>query len=209
MPLDFDMEPDERYLEDSDVNMRMDGALCMYKGKPYLAYAHGDKRLKLVDMLVNPLEYAYTVDANDEDVDVSAIDIGYVYDESCRTAMYISRIPIRKQKQGTCTTNTYFQLLHSPTWKNWDNASVSMMTKELFKALNGIYYTYDDLVKMSATAVPVAKHFAVDTTKSFFYQNSKIGELITVDGIQCVKLLPEYNDSVMTYRLSGIGYGVY
>lgn len=205
---DEGMFDEDRYTNSQDVSMRLDGSLVTYNGKIYYATAD-DSKLLLYRMKGGDFLKRGTVSANDKRVDVSSIEIGNVYIPRSFKTVYVSRVPYRKQKQGSSETNNVFCIIGTDSWQSF-GGGYPFITESLFEALDGRYQMLEDLQKIPGCSVPISKHFSIyfggDQKTYVYYETSCIGEL---KNDKYVKLFPEYKDSLMIMRLANVGLGEY
>lgn len=91
----------ENYLSPEDLRMRLSGCLVRYKGRPVTTSSH-NMTLLISDVLTG--ENAQ-IKHDDPDLDISSPPLGYVNDD--RMSYYVARYPLRRQKQGVNSENTY------------------------------------------------------------------------------------------------------
>jgi hypothetical protein len=203
---DFEMHEEPRYLKSEDVSMRLDGSIVKYKGVyKYAVYESEGTNIGLYDFSKKQLNSKSIIDANDPELDISSVDIGYVNIDSYDMAAYVTRLPYRKQKQGTSAQNTKYQFCGDSEWFNFGNHDFAIISPDVYRALVGGYPDLAKAVKSRKNSVAISRDFAIKNSTEVYFQNALIGTLEKLD----VKLDGRYNDSVMIMKLAGIGVGVY
>lgn len=210
------MKPDLRYKTVEDAVMRIDTAIVKYQEIPYYCRIK-DGKAKLYEMehitengseLLGSL--THTLDYNNLDINVEAIHIGYVNHTSLGT-YYITRPPLRKQKQGTCHSNCYMAnvgaMNYSPIpFKYLINGATRL-------SILGYFPTYRECIrKLEKTtgnsAAAFARDFAIKSIsgEKFIYHDQRlIGEAVTTS---FARLYPQASDSIYIMKLSAMGIGV-
>lgn len=215
--LDFDMMDEPIYLTTDDVHMRLDASIVRFNGVPYVAYSDGFylTLFTLENKDTSTIAHKH-VSFKDKRLDITAIDIGYANLDGFSGAFYITRTPVRKQKQGSCSTNLLIASAGKPGFV--PAAQEHLLNIGVFRALTGKYPTLKEaLTTLSSiqTSVGLSPNFAVvkekEGTKLYFDQQD-VGTIIpdssTEQGFS-VKLKPTFHDSIMSVKLSQLNIGVY
>jgi len=87
--------------------MRLHQSIVRYKNRPVLVLAATEASTNLCARPLDNIDddkAAFIINANDEDLDISSVPLGYVNTEN--DAVFVSRVPVRRQKQGVSTDNT-------------------------------------------------------------------------------------------------------
>lgn len=206
-PKEVKLPKEPRYLTGDDVFMRLDGGLVKYLGEPYMAHSNG-KKVNLTSLLTKG--FVETVDANSTLLDISAIEIGYVNHK--HTVLYVTRMPIRKQKQTTSYCNTIYYKLGESSGRPF--AYDAFFSQGVYDAIKGNYKSFKEVIGVLAEspgAIAISNRFALQKTEKeastrVYFENSLIGD-VNADGD--VMLQPEYNDSVVVMALASLGIGVH
>lgn len=200
-----------RYLNKDDVFMRLHDSLVKYSGVPYLAIA--DEKNIVLRSLVTKTNL-FSVDANSPLLDISSIEIGYI-NYSAGKVFYVSRMPLRKQKQGTSYINCVCYSLGS---RDMEIVSKELIySKSVHDAIRGVYPEYKEALQSIRdglrSAVAISRNIALGTGPSgekgvinIYFEQELIGEINSEDE---AVLLPSYNDSVVVMSLANLGIGTY
>lgn len=137
-----------RYAKPEDVHTRLNGCILKYKGIPVYAKYHQIQKVgedaNCVDLYDNHngKEY-YAVHSSDEDLDVSACDLGYVNHKN--VAVYATRMPTRKHRQGLCVENCV--AFSGDTLECHPIGAETLRSRQFFAMLNNQYPSLEVAVK--------------------------------------------------------------
>lgn len=211
---DFEVHPEPVYMNSEDTNMRLDSSIVRYKGSPYWAQATGSKsRINLFSLIKSEEGLpVYEIDANDPDLDVSSIEIGYCNHKSLGT-VYITRAPYRKQKQGLSSVNTLWASVGSSNLKSL--TGTQFFDEGIISAILGEYPSVKTVLKSLSDnygewkAEAISNSFCLSAqpkgTIEVYFEQSKIGKL-EEDGSMTGSL--GYVDSILVMKLASLGIGV-
>lgn len=111
MPASVKKKTSVRYLTNSDAQMRLHGSVVMFDNIPVFIEQNSDSIKFEVTPLDGVSKVPNTVSANDERLNISSVELGYVNLTSKAVtpdAVYVQRIPARKQKQGVTADSLFF-----------------------------------------------------------------------------------------------------
>lgn len=211
---DFEVHPEPVYMNTEDTNMRLDSSIVRYKGNPYWAQATGNKaRINLCSLVKeNEGSPIYEIDANDPDLDVSSIEIGYCNHKSLGT-VFITRAPYRKQKQGLSSVNTLWTTVGGSNLKSL--TATQFFDEGIIDAILGNYPSVKTAVKSLGNSFGDWKAEAISSSFCLFadpkgsitvyFEQSKIGKL-EEDNSMTGSL--GYVDSILVMKLASLGIGV-
>lgn len=136
---------DNRYESSNDVHMRLDGTYIKYKDEVYLCSHSGDLDVILYDISKRNIVQFGTVSANDPDLDISSVPLGYC---NIREAapVYLVREAARRQKQGV---HSHFIVGFSETHRKWlrpPGKSLNISHLEYYKTIKGDYPSISDIL---------------------------------------------------------------
>ena len=213
---------EKRYETQHDVSLRLHNCVLKYKQDYYYGMivprlrteedrASSDTRIGLYT-LKDHGNMVEQIDANDPDLDISSIPLGYMEGQKWNVAYYISRAPYRRQKQGVSSENTRFFYPEEKVEHAFSN--------DLFfypgfkKMLKGDYINYHSIlasIKKTAESKvfrPFDRSFCVCANKKegktiLQHNLEDIGDVNLDNGF--VYLYPEHNHSVFALRLAELG----
>lgn len=204
-----------RYPSDHDVSLRLNNTFIRYKGKCYLVKPVGkDTKISLFDitdpMWSKPTKKAEIVNANDKDVDVTSIELGFV--QGLQKLYYVCRAPYRKQLQGIAFENILCRSLNE---NHFENVQAEVLYSENFiDMLEDRYPTYEKAHEMLGkpyTQVAFAKKLALTLhgpDKMHLYLNlTKIAEKKKTDNGWFLD--QDYNTSTLAQYVSNKGVPLY
>lgn len=132
-----------RYVQDSDVNMRLNHSYVRYGGRA--AYVH-DVSGFTIRVITDPMVDAIKVHVDDPELDISSPPTGYCVTKE--KSLWISRMPLRQQKQGleAHTINGYAEGM------NFQAEPVTGLPGVSFclDMINGFYPTVDQAIRRLA-----------------------------------------------------------
>ncbi len=213
---DFEVHPEPVYLNAEDTSMRLDASLIRYKGVPYWVQVTGsNSKIRLFELKAGMQNFVHELDANDEDIDVSSVEIGYCNHETMGT-IYITRAPYRKQKQGLSSVNALWASVGSSSCSSLKSlTSTQFFDKGISDAVQNKYpLVKDALEKLKKSAgewvnVAISGNFCLSKNSKgsidVYFEQSKIGRL-EEDGTMTGSI--GYVDSVLVMKLSSLGIGV-
>ena len=216
MSLDFDILEDQRYPHATDVTLRLDKTVILYKGEPYYVTS-GDPELPIIQAWKLPIKSntsAFLIDANDKDINVSSISVGYM--NINKDTYYLSRTPVRKQKQGICHHNLVYSRIGS--FESNDIPSEWVKTEAFYNSITGNFHSFKDTLewltkeikgydayRMKAISQDVCL-FKKDNEPIRIYRDQVyIGDIVN----ERAKIKPLYLDSILVIRLSELSIGIY
>lgn len=80
----------------ADLSLKLHDSICRYKGEP--VYIRVDRAGLYLYKLTNTSTQFAIIKPNDPDFDISSVPLGYV--QAKNEVVYLTRIPVRKTKQG-------------------------------------------------------------------------------------------------------------
>lgn len=205
------MTDPQKYLTNSDSNLRLHDTLIRYKDAFCMAYnAEGlDPSLKLV--FLGKKAPHLKVPANSPDLNISSPELGWfiLEGESCAFA---SRAPLRNQKQGLHVSNTYLQVIN---WVKKNDVETSthniesstFLTEPFLKMLKNEIFPYNTVYKTvlqkKKKGMPLSRTFALfpESEGSTIFLMRRLCP-IGIAKPAGVSLYPEYNNSINAMMLS-------
>lgn len=132
-----------------DIKARLGSTVIRYKGVPYWCEVP-DIDLVLIDMVDRSTKAR--VDADDPDVDISSLTLGYVntpHPYNC--AIYLARNPLRMYKQGVDLS----RLTYTPLVEDKDKFAVDynrMFCQGFVDSINNVFPTLNEAIKILTTS---------------------------------------------------------
>jgi hypothetical protein len=177
-----------RYLTQNDAVMRIGASIITYKGDVVFADRGGAEQeennapagvpIKLTHFHANgaPVKRKLTVDANDTDLDVTSLPLGYLSTgASDPDAFYACRGSFRRQKQGLSADNVVFSRITVSDGRLQSVGAAHSITHPAFiRMLKGVYVPVDEalntlLSENVAAACPVSIDFCIYRERSTLY----------------------------------------
>lgn len=168
-----------RYLSPQDVTMRLSNTLVVYKGEPVFVVVCDNMRVVCKNLRTGEDS---VIDANDEDLDVTSIPLGYINVMSSQgnrfNPRYLMRAPVRSQRQGiNAGALMLFVLPAGETRRGMPN------DKQHHMAFNEMFYnsypTIDTCLQQHAGAFD--RHWAVakvaKRTWVLYYRTTAVGSI--------------------------------
>jgi hypothetical protein len=179
-----------RYDTPNDIQQRLHGTICRYKGEPVYVY-YDVPRIRLK----HPVTMKILVDEikeDDPDFDISSPELGYMNfsflgEKNPKVrVLYVEREPRKRYRQGLCSSH----LTYSDITGNSGTLHIPGMAYEHFiksqgfyDMLVGNYFSLDDVfgaleeeavmlgdVKIACTQMALSKDTAIEKTRSGVYQ---------------------------------------
>jgi hypothetical protein len=145
----------------ADIRMRLDCTIIRYNGKPYYCRSAGEDTFIYLYALTNVGVHRMTIDIDDLSLDYSSPPLGFI--NYGNRALYVSRKPHRKQKQGLCTNAALIQNLHGLK----EEADNILFSKEAENMIMGVYPSYHNAHTLCTNAPSVScafsRNFAVSS----------------------------------------------
>lgn len=138
-------KPLVRYDNDHDVHMRLQGTFLRYQGDVYFCEHGGGMNIQLYRIDRDHLEPTHKVDANDPDLDISSVPLGY-----CNVGhgpVYFMREAARKQKQGVSLNNIVGYDEKSRRWQNPIGKFMPVPFDRIRDTILGQYPSLDTIIK--------------------------------------------------------------
>lgn len=210
---------DDRYLTCGDIEMRLINSIVNYKGVYYWCQLgdpdeHHSKKVRLFPLNDSRLRNSTLVSANDPDLDPTSPELGWLFDlDLSRSALYMTRAPYRKQKQGLGPDNlVYYSAAEEYNRPSGNKTDSSFCVCEgMHELLHRKRIPFDVALARAKdrnlvnNGAPVSKHIAVileeDGTYVLYRHLTKLG----VASERGVKLFDDYIDSLTTMSLINNG----
>jgi hypothetical protein len=136
-----------------DLSLKLNDTICRYKNKPvYIKVADGT--LCLYELTSAGQKWFKVIKSDDPDLDISSIPLGYI--QYNHRVYYLTRIPMRKTKQGLSAGTLRITSLKSTSNSKglssaliWSQAFVDMVLDQ--------YPSLQDSMKL------LRKHYSLDT----------------------------------------------
>lgn len=193
---------EKKYLTRDDIHLRLSGVVLKYKN------SFGYSSLADEGMNIRFTPYTETgssgqdmlIDANSPDLDIASPPLGYMQ-VNANTAAYVTRAPVRRQKQGLSTENISAWVVNGTNIREFNPYYCS---REFFHMLYEKYPTRKDILKTLGKAVLgysfcLSKSFAlsVESNSLILYRtNTPIGTIDVVNNF--IQLYPYWEgDSIL------------
>lgn len=189
-----------RYENYDDVVARVNRTIIRYQGVPVYSTVHSNGRTNEPDLSLDLTDFHRDVSFNkvhssDEDIDVSAMPLGYV--NKATSAVMAVRLPTRRHRQGLCNENlAYIDPRHERTRGIIPAKAQDIVAKDFFRMLNNEYPT-------GAEAIECLEHRNEVSSVAFHRKFA-----IVRDDIGVIKLhffgapLAVYNEDKGTFKLT-------
>jgi hypothetical protein len=125
-----------------------------------------------------------TIHADDPDLDISTCPLGYFQQRSgdYNVAYYIERLPLRKWRQGICTTNVNLTILVAGSHKPSMRGSTPFWCEGFEKMVQNEYESFDKALKLlqrdDYRSVPISRNVALSKSEdiiSVFIKKDECG----------------------------------
>lgn len=194
------------FLTTNDVNLRIHDSVVKFKQQFYYCTGVPDDtpenalRIKLASL--DGKQKSFLTDPNNSDIDFMSPELGYMNWNA--EALYISRVPYRRQKQGIGVDNLVY---HRDCSNNYDRVTRSMIqTTQFLEMLDNKYTKFDQIFHLAYFETQAfSRDFCVlnEKDKQFIlYRNERCG---TVLKDQKVLLFPVYDNSLFRSKLEQLG----
>lgn len=133
-----------------DIEQKLHGCIIRYKGHPYYATFYGGDQMKLYNVGKNQNEsYKYTVSIYDDEFDISSVPLGYVNGDhkDYMYVSYVTRNPIRKVRQGICTTNLNLDYLPNSPFRGIARLDHTFRSKGFEDTITGSFMPLGNALK--------------------------------------------------------------
>lgn len=128
----------------ADIRARLGSTVIRYKNKPYYCEVDGEQ-VVLMDLITRNTVHRKTAD--DPDLDVSSMDLGYVNIENPRNvAVYVKRLPRRMYKQGIDLSALSYHALTLPA-NRFSVGQDNMWCKGFVDSYEGNFPTFSQAIK--------------------------------------------------------------
>lgn len=205
---------EERYVKPEDAYMRLDGSVVKYKDDYYYACSARDTfKLTLYDLPTK--KEKLVINPNSPDLDVRSVPLGYMNDRPDR-ALFIYRVPFRKQKQGISPEN--IMCIHDYTpGAELSIGQGAIFSLSFYKMLKNDYPDFEELLKTNLTGKSSFNQaFSRDFSLGYagggkdsldlFFKAIKVGTINKKSGM--AEILPVFNNSVIILKLASYGVSV-
>ena len=157
-----------RYPNSHDAGMRLNNSIVMFKDIPVFVRQEGESIKFHLQPLDGVSRVPELVSANDEDLNIESVPLGYVNLTSPQDVVYVSRLPARKQKQGLDIGNiNYFREGGQNMYTDSNGWKVPFPA--LAKTITGDYpsakQAYDLVTKTKALGVAFNRKMAFSKTE--------------------------------------------
>jgi hypothetical protein len=168
----------------ADIHTRFDTTILRYKGMPYYVRCPpGETNLTLYKL--DRLDMAYkTIDAWDDDLDVSSVPLGFFNCDAIGAAIYAMRMPYRKFKQGVCSNNTSLRYVTANgRMEETGDVQAYLISAGFGKSLEGNFPSLKAALSEFANplmahfkSVALSRHVALARTGAVFYREEMVGK---------------------------------
>ena len=219
---------EKRYENQHDVSLRLHNSILKYKDTYYYAslldrssrdrgedFSGDDTTIGLHTLKDHKL--VKKVDANDPDLDIMSLPLGYLEGYKWNQALYLARAPYRRQKQGICAENvvcysTYDRVSRPVSSDTFAIPGFDNMLKNKYTHYEAIL---SSIRKTGEENDYIARPFNINFCVMYFRKGKKtllqhnlvdIGDIDLESGL--VNLYPEHNHSVFIMKLAELGVTV-
>ena len=159
----------DKYENAEEVRFRLEGTVVLYDGKPvYITKVNntlGDDAFEIARVFFRPVPY----EARDKETrkylssrkfSLEPFKMGYMNTD--KEVVYLSRAPVRQQRQGLCQQNLSITDVFGDKSKNHDFSTV-IRSKGFSDMVEGLYPCYDKALEMlrDRTSVALSNIFAL------------------------------------------------
>lgn len=209
---------EKKYLTQHDVSLRLYQTFIKYKGHFYYVQPPtgvtdleeiNSTKITLHDIPTQ--KKIYLIDANDENIDITSPDLGWTFRTDYTVPYFISRTPVRRQKQGICRENLVATILvqEKPYINPLRNAD--LFSAAFVNLLENRKYTFEEahnhcksFKQKENSGCPLNRIFCLlNEPKGIFLYKRLVKIGVVING--AVLLSPEYNDSITTNQLAQLG----
>lgn len=210
---------DPRYTTREDVARRLDNSIVRYKGTYYYAKLDREESLDLLLYDLSTSKPFTKVSANDIELDISSPELGYCHCLGPELAVFIRRVPYRRQKQGASNENMVYTMHKDERRRGVENSHI--ITRFFKDMLDGSYKEYKDCLAYfndtkndgKTSCLAFSRDFAIgrqtpkQSNLNIYYQNVCIGQILKskTDIFHKTSLSPEYDNSVFIHNLARYG----
>jgi len=98
------------HLNPNDYNSRLNNSICLYNGHPVnVSVREEENTFQLTGIHPNTKFVSINIKSTDPLFDISTPPLGWMnFFSSENFALYVERLPVRRWRQGICSTNTRF-----------------------------------------------------------------------------------------------------
>lgn len=219
---------EKRYENQHDVSLRLHNTVLKYKEDYYFAALldrirdrneNGDYPADTTIGLHSLKEYklALKVDANDPDLDITSLPLGYCEGQDWKSALFLARVPYRRQKQGIGIENVVFYMVpdtvsRTPNHDHFKLPGFEAMLRNKYVHYQAVLRSINsNLDKHAFIARPFSRQFCViyDRQKKQTVLQHNLVDIGEVDlKTTLVQLYQEHNHSVFSMKLADLGVTV-
>lgn len=135
----------KRYENDADVHMRLASTYIRYKGVTYFCEHGGGMNVALYTSKADRMELAHQVSANDPELDISSVPLGYC--NLGRGPVYLAREAARRQKQGVSLMGIVGFDERSRQWLRPVGKAIPIPHNLVIDTINGKYPSLDEVLR--------------------------------------------------------------
>lgn len=202
---------EKRFATPQDVRLRLNETFLKYGTDYFYALQkQEDVNTNLQLYSITGKKHLLTIDANDPELDVSSLPLGYVQYPNWESAVFMSRLPFRRQNQSVNVNSVAI----IDVWSGRQHlTSRDYFHQEGFlQNLQGNFPSYSGVITsvMKNRDKRISRAFdrcfcvLSDGPKTYLQYNcTEIGEINLETKI--IHLRPEHNHSVFTMRLAELG----
>lgn len=192
---------DNRYDSAEDVNMRLNHSVVKYEDKFFYVSCDG-MNIILTHLVTNtPI---HRISANSAKLDVSSPELGYV---NLRVPAFISRMPVRRQKQGCAVENLSFRQ-HGRSVVDVVNAA-TFRSQEFLDMLEGKYPKFAQCLTSPNKSYAFHRDFLVEKFKErtdIYFKEKRIATKTPKE--QRFALEEDFDNTIMRMKLEAFGVAI-
>ncbi len=169
-----------------DYNSRLHNSIVCYEEYPVNLQVISDEEFSLSPLYANSKFKPKVIKPNDIKLDISTPEMGYfnIEPNGVKTAAYIERHPVRRWRQGLCSTNCTVYLLSGDSFgrRAREDGQAYMYSKGFEDMIQGHYPTVPDGLKLmtekKVSSVALSRNIAISRKEDIFnvwYKRDKVG----------------------------------
>jgi hypothetical protein len=175
-------------IPDADLGQKINDTVCRYKGQPVYVRT-GDKGKSITLFKLDETDkLVATITKDDVNFDIASIALGYVNGERTLRALYVSRLPLRRTKQGIDPRALKISAIPGSGAGAAPNSTSIIFSKSFIEMVNNTYPSVEEalpalraaLAKDGTTgSIAVSKDIAISIDKMgivrVHYKNEYVG----------------------------------
>lgn len=201
---------EKRYFSASDAQMRWHNSVVKFEEDFFYAVSSSNMNTRLTLYSLDGMILWGEVDSNDERLDIRSPELGYVNHDQLNIAMFVFRVPLRRQKQGINEENCFYSIFS----REPRMLELKYIQSNCFlQMLKGVYPSFEETKNLlinssnSIQSRAFSRDFALwkekDSSIKLLKRDTEIAAFSKESGR--FELLPDYNNSIIIMELAGRG----